>query len=68
MPKKPATTARGEPVEGTLRFSARNWIFLAGGAVAVVAGYALLASGSTVTAPLLLVLGYVVLIPLGIIR
>jgi hypothetical protein len=31
-------------------------------------GFVLLASGSTVAAPLLLALGYVVLIPLGIIR
>jgi hypothetical protein len=38
------------------------------GVAAVAAGYGLLAGGSTVAAPLLLVLGYVVLIPLGIVR
>jgi hypothetical protein len=35
--------------------------------VAVILGYQLLSHGSTTTAPLLLVLGYAVLIPLGII-
>lgn len=35
--------------------------------VAVGLGFALLAQGSIVAAPLLLALGYVVLIPLGII-
>lgn len=53
--------------EGALRFSARNWMLLLIGLVAILAGYFLLAGGSTVAAPLLLVLGYVVLLPLGII-
>jgi hypothetical protein len=67
MPRKPAATP-SEPVEGALRFSLQNWILLGAGAVCVVAGYALLSNGSNVAAPLLLVLGYVILIPLGIIR
>jgi uncharacterized membrane protein HdeD (DUF308 family) len=62
------TRGAGERVEGALRFSMQNWILLAAGLVAIVLGYVLLAGGSTVAAPLLLVLGYVVLIPLGIIR
>jgi hypothetical protein len=37
------------------------------GVVALAVGFLLLAQGSTVAAPLLLALGYVVLIPLGII-
>ena len=57
-----------EHLEGALRFSLQNWILLAAGLLAIVIGYALLSRGSTVAAPLLLVLGYVVLIPLGIIR
>ena len=56
-----------ERVEGALRFSRLNWLLLLLGMACVVAGYALLAGGSTVAAPLLLVLGYIVLIPLGII-
>lgn len=67
MPRKPSTSS-AEPLEGALRFSIQNWVLLAAGAICIVAGYALLAAGSNVAAPLLLVLGYVVLIPLGIIR
>ena len=66
MSKRSAATA--ERVEGALRFSTQNWVLLGLGAVAIAAGYALLAQGSIVAAPLLLVLGYVILIPLGIIR
>lgn len=66
MSRTPPTTAA--PREGALRFSARNWVLLLLGLASVVAGYVSLAGGSTVLAPLLLVLGYVVLIPLGIIR
>jgi hypothetical protein len=51
----------------SLRFSLINYVLLALGLAAIVGGYVLLAQGSTVAAPLLLVLGYVVLIPLGII-
>jgi hypothetical protein len=67
MPRNPTTTT-AERVEGALRFSLQNWILLAAGGVSIVVGYWLLAAGSTVAAPLLLVLGYVILIPLGIIR
>ncbi|MBI4408632.1 MAG: hypothetical protein HY561_02915 [Gemmatimonadetes bacterium] len=55
------------PPRGSLRFSPINAVLLVLGLLAVAAGYQLLARGSTVAAPLLLVLGYVVLIPLGII-
>jgi len=53
--------------QSSLRFSPINGIFLALGFAAITAAYVLLARGSTVGAPLLLVLGYGVLIPLGII-
>ena len=53
--------------EGSLRFGRLNWILLVAGLLSIVVGYVLLAGGSTVAAPLLLVLGYAVLIPLGII-
>ena len=55
--------------EGTasLRFSTINVVLLVLGLAALAAGYTQLASGSTGAAPLLLVLGYVVLIPLGLI-
>jgi hypothetical protein len=53
---------------GSLRFSRINVALILSGLATVAAGYALLAGGSTVAAPLLLVLGYAVLIPIGIVR
>lgn len=44
-----------------------NAALLVAGLAAIGLGYVLLAGGSTVAAPLLLVLGYVALIPLAII-
>jgi len=52
---------------GSLRFSRINLVLGAAGLAAVVLGYWLLARGSVTAAPLLLVLGYVVLMPLAII-
>ena len=63
----PATTPSAEPREGAVRFSRLNWLLLAAGLLAVVLGFVTLSAGSTVAAPLLLVVGYVILIPLGII-
>ena len=51
----------------SLKFSAINGILLAAGLICITLGYVLLARGSTVAAPLLIVLGYAVLVPLGII-
>lgn len=51
----------------SLKFSPINGILLVLGLAAITAGYMLLARGSTVGAPLLLVLGYAVLVPLAII-
>jgi hypothetical protein len=64
----PRSGAPAGPVESALQFGLLNWILLAAGLLAVVAGFALLARGSTVAAPLLLMLGFLVLIPIGIIK
>lgn len=61
------TNAPADERPGAVRFAPLNWALLAAAALAIVAGYVSLSGGSTVLAPLLLVLGYVVLIPLGII-
>lgn len=53
--------------ESTLRLSPRNLVLLSAGLAAIVLGFMLLGGGQTVTAPLLLVLGFAVLVPLGII-
>lgn len=66
MPQRQRTiTAAAE--KAALKFSMINAILLVAGLVSIVIGYMLLAQGSTVAAPLLLVLGYAVLVPLGII-
>ena len=54
--------------DAPLRFTPVNAGLAAGGLVALIAGYWLLSGGSITAAPLLLVLGYVVLLPLAIIR
>ena len=51
-----------------LEFTGVNAALGAAGIVALVAGYWLLAQGSITAAPLLLVVGYVVLLPMAIIR
>ncbi len=43
-----------------------NFVLLGTGVIAIVIGYVLLDRGSTVAAPLLLVLGYAVLVPAGL--
>jgi len=47
-------------------FSKRNWTWLIAGAAVIVAGFISLAMGSITLAPILLVVGYCVLIPIGI--
>ncbi len=66
-PTARTATAATSDTESSLRFSVPNLALLAAGLAAIIVGYVLLAGGSTVAAPLLLVLGYAVLIPLGII-
>ncbi len=53
--------------QSRLQFGTANLVLLGSAAVALVAGYVLLASGSVTAAPILLVLGYCVLLPLGLI-
>ncbi|HEU0013696.1 MAG TPA: hypothetical protein VFQ45_08425 [Longimicrobium sp.] len=81
MPRPPVSPARGTATrpsaraaqapasdsEGTLRFSTVNLALLAAGLVSIIVGFVLLGQASTVAAPILLVLGFVVLVPLGII-
>jgi hypothetical protein len=70
MPRRASTPRSGAPAapQGALRFELANWILLAAGVLAIVGGFVLLANGSIVAAPLILMLGYLVLIPWGIIK
>jgi hypothetical protein len=67
MGTKTDVTATGEGGKAPLRFSAINGILGVAGILTVALGYFLLSQGSITAAPLLLVLGYVVLLPLAII-
>ena len=60
---QPKRTAR----EGSLILGHRNVLLLVGGIVVVLIGYVLLGRGSVTAAPLLLVIGYCVIIPLSIV-
>ena len=66
MPQRDRTSPDQKPP--SLRWSRVNYAFLGAGLASIAVGFVLLAGGSITAAPLLLGLGYVVLIPLGIIR
>ena len=53
--------------QSRLQFGPTNAALLTGAVLALAAGYWLLARGSTTAAPVLLVMGYCVLLPLGLI-
>lgn len=67
---KPARTASQPvaPPRPTVSLSRANAIWLGAAAVAIAIGYVLLARGDMGVAPVLLVLGYCVLLPIGIIK
>ena len=48
-----------------LKFKTKNWALVGGGILFIIAGFYFLHLGSMVAAPILLVLGYFVLIPIG---
>ncbi len=64
--KKSTSRAVARSADAPLQFGMKAGILGAAGFACLVAGYALLAQGSITAAPLLLVLGYVVLLPLAI--
>ena len=67
-PRSAATYRAATPSRPTLSFSRTNAIWMGAAAVSIAIGYFLLATGSETIAPILLVLGYCVLLPIGIIR
>ena len=60
-------SGRGAAGKVSLQFSRVNLAFAAGAFVTITLGLWLLSTGSITLAPILLVLGYVVLVPLAII-
>jgi hypothetical protein len=58
---------QGSNSQSRLQFGAVNAALFGGAALVLGAGYLLLARGSTTAAPVLLVVGYCILLPLGLI-
>lgn len=62
-----ARTRRGMTREGgDLSFGTRNYVVFAAALISIVLGFVLLSRGSITAAPILLVLGYCVLVPYGL--
>ncbi|MBA2564477.1 MAG: hypothetical protein H0V09_03515 [Gemmatimonadetes bacterium] len=68
-PTRESATRRrtaGEPQGARIAFGRVNYALFAAAVVVIALGYVLLGRGSITLAPILLILGYVVLIPAGI--
>ena len=67
MSKTNKLNGEGAARKASLQFSRINLAFAAGALVTITLGYWLLSTGSITLAPILLVVGYVFLVPLAII-
>ncbi|HDQ98906.1 MAG TPA: hypothetical protein ENN51_01265 [candidate division WOR-3 bacterium] len=61
-----ASAPKKKPERPQVSFGVKNYAMMGVGLVAIIIGYITLAGGSITLAPLLLVLGYCVIIPLGL--
>jgi len=57
---------KSHPMLVDVKFKRKNLLFFGIGLIVVVAGFILLAAGDIILAPILLVVGYLVFFPLGI--
>jgi hypothetical protein len=64
--KKREKPTKKEEVLASVNFSKKNMLFFGIGVVLVVVGFIMLAAGDILLAPILLVVGYLVFFPLGI--
>jgi len=65
--KKPVpSSAPKEPARPEVALGRKNYVLMAAGLLAVIAGFITLSQGSNTLAPLLLVIGYCVLIPVSL--
>ena len=64
--KKKEKPTRKEGVLATVSFTKKNTLFFGIGLILVIVGFILLAAGDIILAPILLVVGYLVFFPLGI--
>jgi hypothetical protein len=65
-PRRVAAAKQAELAEPEIPFGKRNYLIFAVAAVVILAGYYTLSRGSITLAPALLLVGYLVLIPWGI--
>lgn len=65
QPAKPKPVTK-KPSRPMINLKKKNYAIMGAGIVTIVAGFVSLASGSITLAPILLVLGYCVLIPVGL--
>jgi len=63
---QPAKPASKKPLRPMINLRPKNYAIMGAGLVTIVVGFITLASGSITLAPILLVLGYCVLIPVGL--
>ena len=63
---QPAKPAPKKPLRPMINLRKKNYAIMGAGIVTIVIGFITLASGSITLAPILLVLGYCVLIPVGL--
>lgn len=64
--KKKEKPTRKEEVLTSAKFSRKNMLFFGIGLVLVIVGFIMLAAGDILLAPILLIVGYLVFFPLGI--
>jgi hypothetical protein len=65
QPAKPRPAPK-KPLRPMINLGKKNYAIMGAGIATIVAGFITLASGSITLAPILLVLGYCVLIPVGL--
>ena len=65
-PRRSQISRSAEPGGAVIPFGKKNYILFALAAVAILAGYFALSRGSITLAPILLLTGYLILIPWGI--
>ncbi len=64
--KKEKKKEKTQQVLVDVKFKRKNLLFFGIGLILIVGGFILLAAGDIVIAPILLVIGYLVFLPLGI--
>jgi hypothetical protein len=65
QPLKPKAAPK-KPLRPQINLNKKNYAIMGAGLAVIVAGFITLAGGSITVAPILLVLGYCVLIPVGL--